>query len=1256
VFSRIPLASIGRFALILLCLGLLLLLVAFVLPISFDLSPIKGKVEEVLTGFLEAPVTLEGVQCRLSLWPTVQLAGVSIVGSGHEQAPQFAAIEHLEIKLSLLPLLRKRLKLQKIAADDLEFQVHRRQGTPGNWPVWTTMTWEIVELSGIDVQNVSVNIDDPELGRHTLVIDSLTAAISQTGPLDLDLEGSFDSIPLSVSLGGPTLAHLAQKASDFPLAGRFELSDLQIEIDGEVSREPAGTDLELSFAVQSANLDFVRELSELDAAAGGNFELTGALSKKAANVSVTELRGSLGSSSVRGSVALDTASAPPRLTGGLAIDQVDVTAWSGSQSTGKGNGQELPFQLLTMLDAELEITLGELLGLGVSISDASASILLTDGALEIPLSWQTEGIAIKSDLRADATEKEVSAKTHIEDLTLDQMRALVEVADNLDGRIGEVQMVAHASGENLETLEAGLVVDVLIEAATFTIGGDEDDPPVELILDRASFLLRPAQPLTASLEGILLEESFAVNLETSPLQDLIDKSIWPLKITGQGAGSRIDIDGTIDGSNNALDLDFKFSGDRIGELDSWLGVSEDAALPFLLAGRLQAAEGQRELRLGDSMIGQTRFGGAFVWSSFDEDQPFDIGLHATTLDLAELQLLFEPVTELNTESDTLGIDLPIVPTQVRFHDADIQLTVDRLLRETLDLKDIQATFSFRDGTLDRSPFSFTYDESTFAGEIVLDMREEIPSFGLSLTGAAEELGGFLEQEEIFDESHVTASRLDLQLTAAGKSLRRIIRSADVTGQLVDVRWRLTLPESGEIVEIRLDRVELSGPSAQPIVLTASGLFDQEPIGLRLELRLPEEPGSPADTTLPFGLEIDIAGAKLELEGEFLLPLARHEIDMDMIVTGESLATLSSLLDKELPAIGPYRLEGQLFLGNGEYRLQDFDLALGESGLQGEIRYQRVNDRPTFTAELTSSLIRTIDILPPRTETDSSDEESPEPPQKTKLTLSHLNGFDAAIDLHVQVIETVEGNLENLTLDVDLESGRFDLLTTRPQPEGGDAKLDAKIRPWGEGVEAEVVAHWNRQPYGLFADLLGPGTAKGSWSLGLDLQSRGSTLPELLSNLNGYIGITDYPVDFDATIFDLWGGGLLQSLLPMFRLGSESRVNCNVGWFQVEEGVMKPDTLIVDSSRSRVFGKGTIDLPADQIKLRLKPRPKHRNLINLATPVDIRGSLADPNVRISKGGTALTFFRISLWVYTVWRDIVRTPLPTDGSDVCVDPPR
>jgi hypothetical protein len=101
--------------------------------------------------------------------------------------------------------------------------------------------------------------------------------------------------------------------------------------------------------------------------------------------------------------------------------------------------------------------------------------------------------------------------------------------------------------------------------------------------------------------------------------------------------------------------------------------------------------------------------------------------------------------------------------------------------------------------------------------------------------------------------------------------------------------------------------------------------------------------------------------------------------------------------------------------------------------------------------------------------------------------------------------------------------------------------------------------------------------------------------------------------------------------------------------------MTPDALLIDTSRIRVRGKGKIDLQTGKLNLTLKPRPKTRGLISLATPVRVTGRLDDPTIRLSTSGLARTLFRLSVWFWTVYLELLRKPLPADGADVCIDPP-
>ncbi len=111
----------------------------------------------------------------------------------------------------------------------------------------------------------------------------------------------------------------------------------------------------------------------------------------------------------------------------------------------------------------------------------------------------------------------------------------------------------------------------------------------------------------------------------------------------------------------------------------------------------------------------------------------------------------------------------------------------------------------------------------------------------------------------------------------------------------------------------------------------------------------------------------------------------------------------------------------------------------------------------------------------------------------------------------------------------------------------------------------------------------------------------------------------------------------------------------MAWFTIDGGRMTSDAFYLDTSRIRVRGSGGIDLPTGELDLRLSPRPKSRNLLNLATPVRVQGSWDEPNIRFIRGGLVGTMLKLQLWAITVWRDLTRRPLPSDGGDICVNPP-
>jgi uncharacterized protein involved in outer membrane biogenesis len=1265
VTSRRPLRSIGRLVLIAGCLALVLVLALFLLPVYLDVTAFKGPIEEVLTEIVDAPTTVDEAQLNLSWWPTLRLSGVEVQGTGWENAPLFTAIHRAEIRFALLPLLRKDLRLKKFLASDLDIHLSRPEGREGNWPTWTSFNWKVSELAGVDLRDVTVFLDDRDIGTADAFIDNLAAGIARDRRLQLEIDGTFEGMPLSVTVSGPTLTDLSPKATDFPLAAELELTDLSLEISGTASRSPTGTDFSLDVQAESPQWAFLEALKGPNLPEIGGFELAAQLLTRGTTVELSNLRGTVGTTTVHGALSLETSSAPPHLSGNIGLGEVDLQPWlDWQQGKAPDHSQPIPLGFLSRLDASLELTTKSLTGVEQRVEDLRANLTLIDGRLSLPLQVQLASIPLTVQLAVHQGGElaEINAEIQARDVVFDQLRALIDIPEGLGGDLGQIDLDVSTEGTSLDQLIANLTARLGVGNAALTAVDENGEEVFAVALRRLRVDHRTGQPLRISTAGVLLEEDFHFDLETVAINDLIDAEIWPFRGALQGAGATMDLDGTLARADAGFDfeLDFLLFGDRLGDLHAWVGFPSEAELPYRLDGHLRGEESKRTLELDEAMLGRTILEGAFAWDADREEVPLVADIHASAADLEQLQGLADPITDLDTGEGAVVFDSPVLPAAIRFDESKIRLAIDRLYRETKDFTDLNASLEFVQGRLVRSPFSFHYDASEFQGELELDLRGATPRFALDLRGSAQNLDEILHQESLITDSRITAEQLEVSIAAEGSSVRQIVDSADIAGELTNVRWALAWPGSEEKLDLRLGKLQLIGPKGEPIVLESDGLLDEEPIRLRITIRDFGRPQGAPGLPVPFHLEAELASAEIDLDGELSLPISDREVDLDLMISGKSLSAMSALAGRQLPDLGPYHLEGRLSLTDADAALRDFRLTLGESDLRGSLEYFRLEGRPTFRATLLSDRTRSVDYLPQRVQSFLQDEptatqngtlselETPE------LSLEPLGAFDASIDLEIAELDTGTGPLEPTTLALTLDHGHLLLLANSPQASGDPARISARVEPLDRGVEADLQVEWVRQPYGLLVDIFDLDVGQGSWSLNLDLETHGRSFDELVRNLGGHIDFTDYPENFNAMILDLWGGGLIGSLMPVFKLGDQSRINCTVGRFVVDQGILKPELLTLDATRNRVKMRGFIDLPNNYVRLRLSPRPKQRSLINLATPVKIRGPLMDPSIHFTTGGVAVTAFRLSLWVYTVWMDLLRKPLPRDGSDICFDP--
>jgi hypothetical protein len=195
-------------------------------------------------------------------------------------------------------------------------------------------------------------------------------------------------------------------------------------------------------------------------------------------------------------------------------------------------------------------------------------------------------------------------------------------------------------------------------------------------------------------------------------------------------------------------------------------------------------------------------------------------------------------------------------------------------------------------------------------------------------------------------------------------------------------------------------------------------------------------------------------------------------------------------------------------------------------------------------------------------------DEPDPPINPKPMQVHVN------------VENVTGNVLNL-------KGFSGDLTWR------DQNLDIQITS-------------NHEEEGLYANITG----------------QGETRQTLLSSLHGDIRLVIGESNLGTGVLNLWGGGLLNAMIPSFDQNRDFIMNCGILDFKLTEGIAETQTLFMDTDRVQVAGQGTYNFPNDQFDITMKPKPKSIAIGDLSSAVKITGPVSDVQISPSVAGLGI----------------------------------
>ena len=281
--------------------------------------------------------------------------------------------------------------------------------------------------------------------------------------------------------------------------------------------------------------------------------------------------------------------------------------------------------------------------------------------------------------------------------------------------------------------------------------------------------------------------------------------------------------------------------------------------------------------------------------------------------------------------------------------------------------------------------------------------------------------------------------------------------------------------------------------------------------------------------------------------------------------------------------------------------------------------------------------------------------SPDAAQKGQRLLSRatLLKQDAFLDVEVAQVLSGKDQLGSGKLHAQLQDALLELSPAEVNVPGGSARVDLGYEPLPDDVNVKVKARVriDRFDYGVLARRLKPDTdMQGRFSFNLDLDST-APLEAVMQKGNGKLDVAVWPINLKSGVFDMWAVNLFVALMPAVDDASASKVNCAVARFDLIDGKLRQNMVLIDTSRMRVGGTARVDFADETIAVHLQPKAKKPQFFSLATPIDVGGHLTEP--KIALGGAIMStighFF--GSIVTTPFEMLTAKPIPRDGADVC-----
>lgn len=389
-----------------------------------------------------------------------------------------------------------------------------------------------------------------------------------------------------------------------------------------------------------------------------------------------------------------------------------------------------------------------------------------------------------------------------------------------------------------------------------------------------------------------------------------------------------------------------------------------------------------------------------------------------------------------------------------------------------------------------------------------------------------------------------------------------------------------------------------------------------------------------DKVVNYPLQVNLSAGSVALSAEGILanPGALSGLDFQVALTGGSMADLYELTGLVLPNTPPFqtkgRLTGSLEPERAVWEYNDFHGRVGQSDLQGALKYTSGKPRPRLTGSMTSNRLRLPDLAPTigTNKLDNADRGGRRQPggkvlPDSQFAAERWNAMDMDIVFKgKQIIRPESLPLEDLSVHAVMENAQLKLA---PLTFGvADGKIESQVSVDGRSAPLKAQIRANIQ--GLQLSALFPKVQLMKRSFGhmdgaIALESTGNSLAGLLGKGTGEARLYVRDGTLSKQMLDLAALNVGSVVVAkLFGEDKEVRLRCAVADFTVVDGLATTRIVKMSTDDATVEATGTIDLGTEQMNLRIKPESLEWKFFSLRSPLYVRGTFGNPDVGVETG--------------------------------------